>query len=276
MKTTPVLFLLLFIVFFHPVEASAAEQENQCGPDADRIIRLAYPSAIAGSDREYSVEQGTITAPENGYIGWDPHAAVCRYWPANPDKLLVAVPIMRGENQDGVGEGDLDILVLDSGISHVKTRLHIPGFITEDAIRPSRILFDTAPYRLVSGRIAFGVRMSMENNSRVNPFAQTTLRLYDLDADRLMPVTEDVVVEQSHGESDGNCAGEFWKVARTLAVSSGRHNGAADIVVTSREQRWTTKARDGVCEDGEKNDATATHLLRFDGRTYPVPEALKP
>ncbi|MFT4182096.1 MAG: hypothetical protein QM636_09275 [Rhizobium sp.] len=185
---------------------------------------------------------------------------------------------MRGEVDDGVreGEGDLDILILDSGISQVQARLHLPDFIVEDAITLSRIVFDTAPYRLVSGRIAFGVRKSVANNSRVNPFSQTTLRLYDLEADKLRLIAGDIVVEESHGEWDGNCAGEFWKASRTLSIAPDRHNGAADIVITSREKNRITEQKDEMCHDDEKNESTLTHRLKYDGRIYTVPKALKP
>ena len=46
----------------------------------------------------------------------DPFGLTCKAWPANPDLLLVAVPLMRDQSEaeaaDG-HEGDLDVLVLE-------------------------------------------------------------------------------------------------------------------------------------------------------------------
>ncbi|HEY0234142.1 MAG TPA: hypothetical protein VGC86_03660 [Afipia sp.] len=277
MRKTLILSLALLLApFYWATAAFAAEPENECGQKAHEIIKFAYPSAVEGANGEYSIEQSTITVTESKYIGMDPFATVCRYWRANPEKLLVTVPIIHGDRQSDEVQADLDILVVNSETLDVITRVRLPDFIMQDAIRLSRVFIDTAPYRLVGGRIAFAVRISREGSSRVNPFYQTTMRLYDLDKENLRAISGDIIVEQSSGEWDGNCTGEFSKVENTFGVSPDRRNGAADIVATSRERTRITKERDGLCDDEEKDESMETYRLRFDGQTYNVPKAPKP
>ncbi|QDG94715.1 hypothetical protein NIBR502774_19670 (plasmid) [Rhizobium sp. NIBRBAC000502774] len=46
------------------------------------------------SDQEFTAAGATIAFPQGDYIGLDPYAIVCRIWPARPELMLVAIPLI--------------------------------------------------------------------------------------------------------------------------------------------------------------------------------------
>ncbi|MCX8997069.1 hypothetical protein NOF55_08105 [Rhizobiaceae bacterium BDR2-2] len=220
-------------------------------------------------------EGATITLPQSDYIGLHPHAVVCRIWPARPELMLVAVPLMK-EQLDDRNEGALDLLVLDSRTLHVTHRLRLDDAMSDDAIRIRSVAFDTARYRLAPDKMAFGLRLSLEGSSRANPFEEVTLRLYAIEGDRLVPVLDRIVVRQNAGEWDTMCSGEFEKTTRTLSMDSRTHKGAADIVVTENVLYTVSKVENGdQCRQYETSRDPAKIRLTYDGSQYVVPGALK-
>lgn len=250
-------------------------QDNDCGADAKSILASAYPAAQSVSAYEYSLETDKITLSARSALDSNPYAMVCRRWPSNPQYLLVAVPLIHPQQNEFLVEGDLEILVVETHDLRVRARLRIPKFISDDAIALSRIVFDTAPYRLVAGRSAFGLRASIENSSRANPISQTTLWLYDFDGEKLKPVLEGIVVEQLHGETDTNCAGEFETIKRTLSLLPQKHDNATDILVSSRMQNKVYAPHNGACKESIGKAHTAKHRLVYKNGIYKLPKALE-
>ncbi len=251
-------------------------QENQCGDDARRIVEAAYPAVSPMSDVKYVVDGRELTVPLDEYLRIDPHVMVCRHWPAYPDRMLVAVPLMQPSPSASaeVVEGDLDLLVLNAESLEVEARLRLDGFIEEDAIYLAGIWFDTAPYRLIGDRIAFGLRREMTGSSRPNPFDLTGLWLFDVEGGKIRPILEGLQVELSRGEWDTDCAGEFEQSESVLDVAPTTQNGAADIIL--RQTMTTTiNARDGgECKGTDTLHDVPPVTLRYDGQRYPVPDEL--
>lgn len=246
----------------------ASAQDNHCGPAATPILKSAYPEAVPMSDTTASVDGGTIT-----HSGEIPHAMVCRIWPANPQYLLVAVPLIYEQTYDAT-VGDLDLLVLDSQTHAVVARTRLENMMSDDAVRIYSVALDTAFYRLAPGRIAFGLRIVEQGSSRVNPFALTTLWLFGMEGEDLTLILDNVIVDQRGGEWDGNCQGEFYATTRTLAMAPQTHNGVADIIVSTRDETSISQQRDGGCTDTVTDMSGSTDHLIFDGTNYRIPEAL--
>jgi hypothetical protein len=60
-------------------------------------------------------------------------------------------------------------------------------------------------------------------------------------------------------------------------MDSAVHNGYADILVT--ETSWLSISvadKDGQCHDKPGNHEKHSYRLGYDGKSYPVPEALRP
>ncbi|WP_245424994.1 hypothetical protein [Rhizobium sp. M10] len=248
--------------------------QDECAGRAADIIRRAYPSATNADDRTLLFEGATITLPKGDSVDGDPHAVICRVWPAQPQLTLIAVPLMT-EQSDSENEGDIELLVVDSANLQVRQRLRLDGLMSDDAFRVRSVAFDTARYQLAPKRTAFGLRVSLDGSSRANPFGETTLWLFAIEGDGLKPVLDNIVVGESHGEWDTVCAGEFSETTRTLSMVPSAKATVADIVVT--EKTTTSVNRVGTDNNCNSEDKTTIdkRRLRYDGSAYGVPKDLK-
>lgn len=252
---------------------AASAGQNECAGRASDIIRLAYPRAN-NADDAFLFGGATITLPTDDDVDGDPRRVICRTWPAQPQLTLVAVPLMT-EQSDSENEGDIELLVVDSTNLHVKQRLRLQGLMSDDAIHVESVAFDTARYQLAPGKTAFGLRVTLEGSSRANPFGETTLWLFSVDADGLKPVLDNIVVSENHGEWDTACAGEFNETTRTLSMGSPAKGLFADIVVAEKTTTSVaTVGKDGDCQSEDKT-TIGKHRLRYDGSKYTVPKDLK-
>lgn len=251
-----------------PTLANAQDQE--CG-DVARIVRQAYPNAVAQGERAVRVGDRTLTLPSASSI--DPHAMVCRRWRGQPGLLLVAVPLIAEVGSDSTS-GDLDLLVVDEATGTPRQRLRLAHAMDDDAVRISSVAFDTAAYRLEPNRLAFGVRREWEGGSRPNPFRETTLSLYEARGGRLAPVLEDLVVFRSAREWDLFCTGQTAVTERILRMIPGPHG--QDISLLERRTHSTSsQAKSGECRTSDRPEAPRTIRLPFDGERYVVPRTLK-
>lgn len=252
--------------------SSAAAAAEDCQDRIPALLAVAYPGAQGetGDDGEMLRLSGTPTR-------WaDYGRVVCKVWPASPDKTLVAVKLQHGRGgDDAVDEADLEVLVVDSARDRILQRHRDDGVLGSDAIRLSSLAFDTARYRLDESTTAFGLRIGRSGSSRANPYEATTLRLYVIDGDGLRPVLSNLVVERNRGEWDTNCAGEFTDTRRTVAIDGKRDNGYAGLLVNSVERITRNVPRGEDCKEVDGGKKTSSARLRYDGRRYPVPEALR-
>lgn len=262
MLRTGVVMLLILLA-----AGRAAAAEPACDGRREALIAQAYPRLG---------EAGALPARP----GWtvDATRAVCKRWPAHPDRILLAVPLIGpSDADDQTSEGDLDVWVLDAASGAPLRQLRLASALDSDAIRFSALALDTARYRLDAATTAFGVRVSVSGSSGPNPFGQTSLRLFVDDGRTLRMVLPPLVVAESHGEWDTRCAGDFSDLQRTLAVAAASGAPAALLVreTGSSSRQWLEH---DACKRASTATATAprSDRLRAVGDQYPVPEALRP
>lgn len=265
-------------IWLMPLPAMA--QENECGYNARQIVEALYPEARQISDVKYAVDSHEITVPLDEYLRMDPHVMVCRVWPAYPDRLLIAVPVMGTAPAAEIGfdaEGDLDLFVVNPETLAIEAQLRLKNFIQEDAIHLGAIWFDTAPYRLLGDRIAFGLRREMNGSSRANPYDMTGLWLFDVDGGQIRPILEGLQVGLHQGEWDMECAGEFHESSWVLEISDQRHHGAADLIAKPTAMRRQNRMEGGKCMsfDMPPERPVGDVTLRYDGTGYQVPEEMR-
>jgi hypothetical protein len=253
--------------------ALAAEQDA-CGTRALEIVRKAYPSARALPDNMFEVDGKMLSVPEEASRGGAPQNVLCRTWPARPELMLVAVPLIAKPPEEGMNEGDLDILVLDSASLDVKQRHRTEGMMSDDAISITELSFDTAFYQLAPGNVAFGLRKMTHGSSRPNPFSDTSLWLFSIEGNELKPVLENFTVYQYRGETDTNCNGEFEETTRTLSMAPSSKGAIAGLLVSEKRANILREAVGDECRDTEKV-MTAKHRLRFEKGAYVVPKAMQ-
>lgn len=254
--------------------ANLSFAEDGCSGRAAEIVQRAYPDAVKAADKGFNVKGLAIMLPTES-AGDDPHAVICRVWPAHPELMLVAVPLIGGQSDDG-NAGDLELLVLDAAGLNVRQRLYLAGRMTDDAVRITKIAFDTARYRLAPEQMAFGLRIFQHGSSGPNPFGEIGLSLYTIADGKLTSVLSGITVSDNHGEWDTNCAGTFDESSRTLSMQATAHHGYADILVS--ETASTTVASvvaNGECVEQRSGPTRKTLILTYDGKEYVVPEDIR-
>ncbi|MCJ8056603.1 hypothetical protein GB928_025530 [Shinella curvata] len=257
------------IAFTIPTVQAAGSECSTRGAD---IIRQAYPDAQPVSKRKFRIGDETILLPTD--VGNHPHELICKRWPARPELMLVAAPLMTSQSDDG-NTGDVELLVLESDSLKLKQRLRLPGLLTDDAFFVSRVALDTAYYRLSVSDLAFGLRIERRGSSGPNPFGETTLWLFVINDGALRPVLDNIVVAGHQGEWDTNCTGQFQSIERTLAMGYSSPNSYSDIMITeTKTNTISTVGRDGGCLNKETKAQTVRHLSSR-GFVYQVPADLK-
>jgi hypothetical protein len=253
---------------------AAFSADNDCGAEASAIVRQAYPAARATTEESFDLNGATITLPADGSLDYRSNTMVCRQWPARPDVLLVAVPLMGKSPEPGLEEGDLELIVMDFDTLAIRHRMVLEDAMFADAVRISDVAFDTALYQLSPDDLAFGLRISKTNGSRANPFEQAMLRLFSIQGGKLRLVLDKLAVSENWGEWDTNCSGEFRDTKRILSMAKPAKATLADIVISETTVTSLNKEVGTECESTEKT-TTAKHRLRYANGSYAVPEALQ-
>ncbi len=208
-------------------------------------------------------------------LKFDREHAVCRINPADPSQVLAALPIETNVDEDRQGDYGLEVVVADAVSGKIIAHHYQEAAIVSDAVQFSSLALDTARYQLAPGLRAFGVRIGHTGASRVNPFGSEILKLYVYDGAQLRQVMNQLVVNQSGGEWDGVCAGEFNETKRTVAIGKPGKDGFASLRVSEKStgSRAVVKGDDD-CEETESASTTATYRLEYDGSRYGVPKGL--
>jgi len=255
----------------------ASAEASRCGNDAKAMLGRAYPTAQPSSNGRKLLLDGHVSIDLAPNDSDSPQGVACKTWPAQPDLMLVAVPLI-DTKQSGNGQnfGDLDLLVVDVKTGDIRQRLRQPGLMADDAVAISRIELDTAAYRLKSDVLAFGLRIDMRNGSQIVQYSETTLRLYAVIDGQLRAVLDGVVVSMHRAEIEDNCPAEDESSAVTLAMDGAVRNGFRGIIATQR--RSVDKSRpgkDGECVTKPGRRSSRAFSLSYDGRQYLVPKALR-
>lgn len=226
----------------------------------EAVLRSAYPEARM-ADHHFDLSGGDMSIVVS--------QVECRPWLARPGLLLLAVPL-RAPVTEEVWRGDLEVIVANADTLAVRARHRRRGRLDSDAWYFDGLSLDTARYQLTDSLHAFGIRIGFRGSSRVNPARETALTLYVLRGDALEPVLQDLVVRHSWGEWDGQCAGEFGQVERTVAVAPSGNSAWADLVVSSRAADSVSREEDGECVLTEDKPVVTVERIGFKDDGYPV------
>ncbi len=200
--------------------------------------------------------------------------AVCKVWPANPTQTLAVLPLPQKGGTTDETVYDVEVLVTDSKTGAIIAQTYEPSAITSDAMDLEGLALDTAPWRLTPQELAFGVRKSFQNSSRVDPFEDTTLSLYVIDGGKLRRVLSNLTTRQSKGDWDGNCAGQFSNTSRAISVGPAGRGGYATLLISEKTVDTTQTVAGEQCASKDKATKRASFTLGYDGSSYSVPAGL--
>ncbi|MDH1263095.1 hypothetical protein [Pseudomonas sp. GD03944] len=219
---------------------------------------------------------GQLLQDERGGYRVDAGQSICKVWPARPHLTLVAVPLIRDSHTDQ-GESDLEVLVLSNDEPAIVARQVQPHLLDWDAIFVSGFEFDTAPYRLRQDELAFGIRIHRRNGSRLNPFYETALSLYELEGKHLRSVLNELIVVTSGGERDDECAGSFSHAEGVVVITEkvGRE-GYRDLLLKQKRVSHRTADVAGECKTVEEDTERQQHRIEYDEQRYLLPIEFSP
>jgi hypothetical protein len=201
--------------------------------------------------------------------------AACKVSPADPAQTFAVLPIVQPGATDEDAVYDVEVLVANSDTGAIVAHLFEPSAITSDAIGLRGIALDTARYQLAPQIRAFGVRVSYEGASRVAPASDTTLDLYVMDGHALRRVIADLTVDSDSGDWDGDCAGTFSEMSRTLSFGPAAHDGYATLHVAEKKVDSTNTPAGEECVTKEKPAVHTHYDIEYDSGKYTLPAALK-
>ena len=234
---------------------------DDCRQQLPAWIEMAHPGHAAG----------LALKDERGHYRVEGEQSVCKVWPARPELTLIAMPLVRAEH-DTHGEADLEVLVLDSETQRFLVRLVEYSRLDWDAIYVDRLVLDTAPYRLHGDNLAFGVRISRRNGSRMNPFMETELTLYELKEQGLHSVMGELVVESYGGERDDDCTASFGEAKGVLIVTDNLgHDGYRDLIFKRTRTGRRMVVVDGECQTIEADARRDQFRIEYDEERYLLP-----
>ena len=202
--------------------------------------------------------------------------ADCKVWPADPGKTIVAVAALQKLSSSGQistlddGVYALKVFVVTSGDGEILHRFVEDDALPSDSISLSGIAIDTARYRLASGVLAFGLRAT-QGNPRVEIIE---LDLYVASPDGLKRVLKGLRVVSRYSEQNtANCYRND-ETELTIAVAKSTTRGYADLVIREKNVVTEPKRTRGECTM-TKTRFARRYLLRFDGKSYQLPQAMK-
>ncbi|WP_189673781.1 hypothetical protein [Pseudomonas khorasanensis] len=205
--------------------------------------------------------------------------SLCKDWPAYPPLTITALSTFVPDPVYGhggrVGSYDLSLAIITAGSPKPLATYHQPSTFLSDAIALDSLELDTARYKLTPDLRAFGVRANFKGSSRVNPLDETLLSLYVKEGDKLRPVLDRLLVYSFSGEWDGNCAGERSETVRTLEMGKATSHGYADIIVRSVTTGLAGEGPPDTCESKTTYEKPVLTTLRYDGKTYVLPQGFK-
>lgn len=201
--------------------------------------------------------------------------AVCKIWPADPALTIAALPLSRPGNTDIQGTDDLEVLVADTATGAIVAHQLRKSALQFDAVAIRELVIDTAPYQLTPRLRAFGIRVDYDNMSRASPYGARALSLYVMEGARLRTVLDGLMVKESNGEWDENCAGTRRETLRTIAVGPAGKSGYAALRVTSRTTTTVSTLAAGDCVDHTKTAKPSIATLPYRDGRYEVPKDMR-
>lgn len=200
--------------------------------------------------------------------------ATCKVWPANKNLTIAVLPMPHEENNDEMGVYDLVVLVADSMTGKILAAIYQPSSISYDAMRLLGIAIDTAPYQLTANNRAFGVRVTYSGPSKISPFTTTAMTLFLMSDLALRPVLNNFIVEESSGDWDGICTGEFQSTSRKLVIGAIGSEGFAKLKVSEKITITFRNLSGAECVDRENSLVRSNTTLDYRNKLYKAPKRL--
>lgn len=139
---------------------------------------------------------------------------ICKKIP-NTQKALVMLPYKDSEEED-IYTLSLVVAVVDMDKMKVLQSFFLPSVEESDALYISKIDLDVTTFSQISNNLTFAINIEKYGSSRVSPFSEKTLTLYEIYDNKLNKLLDKLSIANGSGENDGNGKGYFTEHSKTL------------------------------------------------------------
>jgi len=144
-----------------------------------------------------------------------------------------------------------------------------------DAIEPSRVDIDTANYAIRPEELAFGIRTTRRNYSDAVPILEELMNLYIIDNDRLRKIIDSLRMNYDHGEGNPDCGFSRIENNALLSVLTSKTNGHYDLRERIKNSHVKFVKNGSKCKKVSEPATTTDYILKFNGTSYEIPQALQ-
>ncbi|NML71571.1 hypothetical protein HHL23_17440 [Chryseobacterium sp. RP-3-3] len=170
--------------------------------------------------------------------------------PNAEDSYIAVLPILQGKEEEDFFVVRNYIVITDEN-GEIKNQYFDPVEITSDAIMLRSITIDTGLYNISSGIRAFGVKVSVQNGSRPNPYSSETISLYYPSENTLKKVLNEFELSNYSGEWDTRCTGESADDHSVIMMDKTKTNNFTDLKIKTISIDRKTKEVNGDCKENE-------------------------
>lgn len=241
------MFLLLFFIFF--TSTSYAD----CQKLLTDLAQKLHPNATLGP----------------------PDQSTCKVWIYSPDKTPVILTLLSDiPDQDPDNPTyDINVMIVNSNTGKIISHLYETQAFSDDAIFTESITIDTARFQLNSTTRAFGIRFHQRNHAKYNNYSGEVLNLYYLQDKKIQLAVKGLSMDESFGEWEEDCKGEFKDIKRTIVIEKEQQNGLNNLRVNEILTNSTLKLlKTNECEPIIKNNKKKNLILKYNGSEYSVPK----
>ncbi|MDO6391657.1 hypothetical protein Q4E40_16095 [Pontibacter sp. BT731] len=191
-------------------------------------------------------------------------AAVKRY-PASVDLTIVCIPSIVEYVGEDLWTADVFVALLNKKSKKIIYQNFKRGLVA-DAIYPSRIWIDTAPYNVSPKERAFAIRIEAKNNSRAASFSGEEFWLMLAKAEkveRLLQLDSEIFISYGGGDCEST---EIHKQKSTFVLSDKLNDkGYFDLIEKINYQHFFMTEE---CEDGKKEIKNFKNTFKYKGGQY--------
>lgn len=167
-----------------------------------KVMHKLYPEKVKGLKAWLS------------YYGDNSTDIICKMIP-NTQKALAVLPYKDVE-EENVYSISLVIAVVDTENKKVLQSFFLPGVEESDAFYISKIDLDVTTFRHISNNLTFSLSIEKYGSSRVSPFSEKTITLYEIYDNKLNKLLDKLSIAKGSGENDGNGKGYDTEHFKTL------------------------------------------------------------
>lgn len=192
-----------------------------------KIVSKLYPEKVRGL-KPWFENYGNNTT-----------GTICKKIP-NTSKALVVLPYKDTQGEDFYILS-LVVAVVDMDKMKVLQSFFLAGVEDSDAVYISNIELDVSTFSQISSNLTFSLNIEKYGSSRVSPYSEKILTLYEIEENKLKKLLDKLLIENGNGENDGNGKGYFTEHLKTLQKLQQKTN-YPDLIF---EQSFTYREEEG-------------------------------